>query len=136
MEAQPAEHFSGKFRTHHRLSSNMRRHEQSLEKRAIAGSIGTHFSSQSGRSQLLCTAVHQIRPAADISAGRRHAAAGIFNQRTGRDIRTELDRLFPAGKFSIAVIHETDRFRILFLHGGNNLPDVFRKQCFPVHIPA
>ena len=85
--------------------------EGAHKKLAVIAKRCPHLLAEARGGQPVGAALYQIPPARDIPAGRRNAAAWIFDQRTRHQIGSPADRFIFLNKFPIAVIHHDKAVR-------------------------
>ncbi|MNW61005.1 hypothetical protein D3C74_390330 [compost metagenome] len=84
----------------------MRRHEQPLVETAGRPEHRANFAAYARGGQPVRCQFNKVTASANISAGLCNPAAGVFNQRAGNKIRSDLRRLQHFGKLSIAIVHK------------------------------
>lgn len=106
----------------------MRCMKQSHVQRTVMAQRGADFAAQTRCSHPIRTKLHQIAPAADITAVFRNPAAGVFDQRTGPSDPHRLRRLKPLNELAVAVVDKNYRFRLFLANGTDNFADFFHRQ--------
>ena len=114
----------------------MRREKQALIQQAVLSHRAAALAADARRGQFVRGVLHQIRTARDIAAGRGQAAARVFDQRAGNQIRADLGRLDLLDKLAIAVVHQDCSLRIGLPHSRADLPDLCAGQGFAHRIAA
>ena len=127
-KAELLEDGGAEFRCHHGLTGHMRRKEEAFEEGTIGSRVGAHLVPKTGDSELVRAALDEVFSAADVGTGRCKSAAGILDKGAGGDVCAEFDRFFFVCKFTVAVIHEANRLRVLCFDDVDDLPDVFREE--------
>ena len=114
----------------------MRRHKQTLIQKTVVAERRAALATYTGRCEAHGSSVDKLLPPRDISARRRNAAAGIFDERAGDQIRAKIGRLYNIRKLAVAVIDHNDRRGIDGLYRGAYFAYLLHGERGPVLIAA